>query len=200
MYEAQKDLHTSIDQNIDKSLSENDIHSPEARHILEERTKSFAQIEEVEGVSDYQEYIRFRLGDKEHYGIAYPYLAEIVESTHLTFVPTTPDFIAGVINLRSKIIPVIDLKKFFHVTTTTESDSYWIVIVHEGARILGMLVDEVLNNERYAVEKLSPALPSKAVSNLEYVQGIYEGKTTVLNVSVLLNDAVLKNMNEGVSL
>ena len=61
MYEAQKDLHTSIDQNIDKSLSENDIHSPEARHILEERTKSFAQIEEVEGVSDYQEYIRLIL-------------------------------------------------------------------------------------------------------------------------------------------
>ena len=69
MYEEQKDLHTSIDQNIDS------IDSPEARLILEERTKSFAQIEEVEDVGDYQEYICFRLGDKELYGIAYPYLS-----------------------------------------------------------------------------------------------------------------------------
>ena len=60
----------------------------------------------------HQQIVGFRVG-KEHFGVPIGYVHEIVRMMDITTVPDAPSFVEGVINLRGKIIPVIDLRKRF---------------------------------------------------------------------------------------
>src|SRR3569832_1154634 len=71
--------------------------------------------------------VGFRVG-KEHFGVPIELVHEIVRIMEITAVPDAPDFIEGVINLRGKIIPVIDLRKQFKKTTITAGKKNRILV------------------------------------------------------------------------
>jgi len=96
-------------------------------------------------------YLTFVLS-KECYGIAVLKIREIIRLIPITAVPQMPDFIKGVINLRGRIIPVVDLRaKFAMPTTTSENTCIIVVKLSTGAQaglFMGLIVDsveEVLN-------------------------------------------------------
>ncbi|MCU0558302.1 MAG: chemotaxis protein CheW [Desulfobacterales bacterium] len=91
-------------------------------------------------------YLTFLLGDEE-YGIAILKIKEIIGMMPITYVPQTPEFVKGVINLRGKVIPVIDLRLKFGLESVGHTDRTCIIVVEiqgpAGARlktdyILGM--------------------------------------------------------------
>jgi purine-binding chemotaxis protein CheW len=96
-------------------------------------------------------YLTFSL-DQEEYGIGILKVKEIIGMMSITSMPRTPDFIKGVINLRGKVIPVVDLRARFGMAVMEYSERTCIIVVEmtgaEGSVSLGIVVDsvsEVLN-------------------------------------------------------
>lgn len=93
-----------------------------------------------------QQYLTFRLGD-ERFAISIQSIREIIEFPGLTSIPLTPGFLAGVINLRGAVVPVIDLSVRFGRAVTEVGRRTCIVIVEveteDGLQALGVIVDAV---------------------------------------------------------
>jgi purine-binding chemotaxis protein CheW len=92
-------------------------------------------------------YLTFRLGD-ESYGISVLKVREIMRHTNTTVVPQMPDYIKGVINLRGKIIPVVDLRLKFGMPGSDTTEHSCIVVVHvartDNTKLtMGIVVDGV---------------------------------------------------------
>lgn len=91
-------------------------------------------------------YLTFILGGEE-YGLAILKVQEIIGMMKVTAVPRTPDFVRGVINLRGKVIPVVELRLKFGMETKEDSDRTCIIVLQvmgaETDVTMGILVDEV---------------------------------------------------------
>ena len=91
-------------------------------------------------------YLTFRLGE-EDYGLEILKVQEIIGMQEITKIPRTPDFVKGVINLRGKVIPVLDLRLKFGMAEADVSRKTCIIVVQvqqvEAKVIMGIVVDEV---------------------------------------------------------
>ncbi len=91
-------------------------------------------------------YLTFRLAEEE-YGLEILKVQEIIQMQAVTKVPRTPDYVRGVINLRGKVIPVIDLRKKFGLVTVTDTEKTCIIVVQiaqgESKVVMGIIIDEV---------------------------------------------------------
>jgi len=97
---------------------------------------------EIEGLFDQSggKLLTFMLG-KQEYGIQILEAREVVGMMHIDPVPQTPDFMKGVINLRGKIIPVIDLRAKFQMEKTKYTKDTCIVVVDIKGKMTGVIVD-----------------------------------------------------------
>jgi len=86
--------------------------------------------------------VTFQLGQEE-YGIEIASVQEIIRATDITPVPGAPNHVRGVINLRGKIIPVVDLRTRFALPQAEANDSQRIVVIELKEKRIGMLVDGV---------------------------------------------------------
>jgi len=122
---------------------------------------------------DTAQFVVFTLGNEE-YGVRILDVREIVKTGTITMIPNTPDFLKGVINLRSKIVGVIDLEKRFLLKKEDEEyTGKHIVITMIGDDTFGLLVDEVTDVLRLPKEgiKLPPEMITKKIG-VDYVEGI----------------------------
>ena len=105
-------------------------------------------------------YMTFKLADEE-YGLGILKVREIIGLMDITRVPRTAAHIRGVINLRGKVIPVVDLRLKFGMSATKPTDQTVIIVVQYGAegseRTMGILVDEVLEVLNIDSAHLEPA-------------------------------------------
>ena len=128
-------------------------------------------------------YLTFALGE-ESYAVDVRKVREIIRLTSITTVPQMPAFIKGVINLRGKIIPVIDLRTRFGLANATTTDTTCIVVVQiqTGANLrreTGLIVDnveEVLNLSATEIEA-TPDFGSQV--DTEYLLGMAKVKGLV---------------------
>ena len=106
------------------------------------------------------------------YGIPITKVQEIITTNPPTILPQVPNFVEGIINLRGKIIPIIDLKKRFALSSTpTEGETRSIVLEMDG-QIAGIVVDEVSEVIMVPGEKIEP--PPAVIGGItaEYLTGI----------------------------
>ncbi|TCL62566.1 purine-binding chemotaxis protein CheW [Hydrogenispora ethanolica] len=87
-------------------------------------------------------FLTFLIGE-ETYGLDIHYVTEIVGLQPITELPELPDFMKGIINLRGRIVPVMDVRIRFRKENRAYHDRTCIIIVHSGAVTLGLIVDEV---------------------------------------------------------
>ncbi|MDQ8153027.1 MAG: chemotaxis protein CheW [Gemmatimonadota bacterium] len=99
-------------------------------------------------------YLTFFLGTEE-YGLKILTVHEIIGMMAVTRVPRTPDFILGVINLRGKVIPVVDLRIRFAMDVTVSQDVCVIVVQVRGIQ-MGIVVDRVSEVVNIAAEEIEP--------------------------------------------
>ena len=139
-------------------------------------------------------YLTFSL-EEEEYGIGILKVKEIIGMMPITSVPRTPEYVKGVINLRGKVIPVIDLRAKFDMETIEYNERTCIIVVEidsESSTVLiGIVVDavsEVLNIKEEDIED-TPTFGTKL--NTEYILGMAKMEG---GVKILLNiDRVLSN-------
>lgn len=113
----------------------------------------------------------FQLAEQT-YGIDIASVFEIIRMETITKVPRTPDFVEGVINLRGRIIPVIDLCKRFNLVKSEQTGSSRIIIVDVDSNTIGMIVDAVSEVIRVPVESIEPPPPMIHGINAAYLRGI----------------------------
>jgi len=91
-------------------------------------------------------YLTFRLGEEE-FGLEILKLQEIIQLQSITRVPRTPDYVRGGINLRGKVIPVVDLRLKFGLDRAEDTERTCIVVVQirhaDGMVVMGTIIDEV---------------------------------------------------------
>ncbi len=130
-------------------------------------------------------YLTFALAEEE-YGIGILKIKEIIGMMSITTVPQTPEFVKGVINLRGKVIPVIDLRLRFGMESIDYNERTCIIVVEidgqSGSVQIGIVVDtvsEVLNVLGKDVEE-TPTFGAKL--NTEYILGMakMEGGVKIL--------------------
>ena len=116
-------------------------------------------------------YLTFTLGE-DIYGIAIKYVVEIIGIQSITAVPKVPHYIMGVINLRGKIIPVIDVRMKFGKEPIEYNDRTCIIVIEIGDVSLGLIVDRV--DEVLTAEDEDIAAPPANRSGFDnrYIMGI----------------------------
>lgn len=115
--------------------------------------------------------VRFMLG-KESFGIEIGSVKEIVTVPEITKVPDTPDFIEGVINLRGKIVSIIDLRKRLRFDSCERDKKNRILVTEVDGRIVGLIVDEVSEVLRLNPENIEPPPEVVSFAGVEYITGI----------------------------
>ncbi|NDY70638.1 chemotaxis protein CheW [Desulfobacter hydrogenophilus] len=138
-------------------------------------------------------YLTFALASEE-YGIGILKVKEIIGMLPITSVPRTPEFVKGVINLRGKVIPVIDLRSKFDMKSISYNDRTCIIVVEidaaETTVLIGIVVDtvsEVLNIKEDEIEE-TPAFGTKL--DTRYILGMAKqdgGVKILLNIDRVLS-------------
>ncbi len=134
--------------------------------------------------------VSFRLAEEE-YGIEITKIREIILMGEITQVPQTPHYVKGLINLRSTVIPVIDLRTRFGVPEGELTDESRIMVLHVGTKTIGIVVDAVSEVLRVTQDQIAPAPPTVAGLGQEYLTGIVkmeERLLIMLDIDRLLNE------------
>lgn len=134
----------------------------------------------------------FRLA-KEEYGLPITQVQEINRLVPITKLPQTPSFMEGIINLRDRIIPVVDLRKRFQLAITDYTDDTRIIIVEVNGQTVGVIVDAVTEVVRLVSTSVEPP-PQSFVLDAKYIHGVGKLDDRLL---ILLNiDNILTTQEE----
>jgi purine-binding chemotaxis protein CheW len=125
--------------------------------------------------------VGFRVG-RETYGVPITAVHEIVRVPEITAVPDAPDYLEGVINLRGKIVSIVDLRKRFGEAAAQPSNKNRILVAEVNGKLLGLVVDsasEVLRIARSQIEA-PPALVQEGRLNCVTGVGKLQGRLIIL--------------------
>jgi len=117
------------------------------------------------------QFVGFRVG-RETYGIPIVALHEIVRVPEITAVPDAPAHLEGVINLRGKIVSVVDLRKRFKQAASSLTRHSRILVVEHRARLVGMVVDSASEVLKIAESEIEPAPAMMKEGGLDCVTGL----------------------------
>jgi purine-binding chemotaxis protein CheW len=142
--------------------------------------------------------VGFRIG-RETFGLPIAIVREIVRVPEITAVPNAPQYIEGVINLRGRIIPVVDLRKRFGQEATELNKKSRVVVVELQSRAVGLIV-----NSASEVLKLPPSEIEKPHNvfqegELDFITGVgkLQGRLVILlDLNRILQQAELRDLNE----
>ena len=142
-------------------------------------------------------YLTFHIGT-EDYGISIAYVTEIIGIQSITEIPEMPDFIKGVINLRGKVIPVMDVRTRFKLSPREYDERTCIIVVEIDDTSVGLVVDAV-NEVADIPEDQVEAPPKSKRKGGSYIQGIGKIDKEVkilLDVNKILYDGELESITE----
>ncbi len=128
--------------------------------------------EEKSKATDLLQLVVFELGGEE-FGVEIMNVQEIIRMPEMTQIPHSPDFVEGVINLRGRIIVVVNLSKRFNMRSKATDENSRIIVVEIGNAVVGMIVDSVNEVLRIPASNVEPApelVTSKVSRN--YLKGV----------------------------
>lgn len=133
-------------------------------------TKTNQEIQSAEHTGTTQ-LVSFHLSD-EVYGIEIVKVREIILMGEITRVPQTPPFVKGLINLRSTVIPVIDLRIRFDLQASDFTSESRVMVIDVGGKTIGIIVDAVSEVLRVSNDQIAPPPPTVAGLEQEYLTGL----------------------------
>jgi purine-binding chemotaxis protein CheW len=141
-------------------------------------------------------YLTFHMAG-EDYGIEIRHVTEIIGIQRITEVPDMPAFIKGVVNLRGKVIPVMDVRARFSLPSREYDERTCIIVVNYNDASVGLVVDQVNEVADIPKENIEPPPRSTAGGSSQYIQGmgkIGDQVKILLNVGKLLYDSEIETI------
>jgi len=167
-----------------------DLSINEIAEILQKRASQMAKKEKVDDKGNYIEIVKFVM-DKETYGIETNFIQEVYQLKDMAIFPCMPKFMTGIINMRGRLITIIDLKKVFELPGKGLSEMSKAIIIRSGKREFGILADRVLGIEKIDPLSIQKSLPTLQGIQTEYLKGITDKYIVLLDAVKLLADTKL---------
>ena len=153
-------------------------------------------------MADQNQLVTFQLGE-ELYGINIMDVKEIVRVQAIRAIPNAPSYVEGIFNLRSEIIPIINLHKRFHLKKVLNSEddellSGFIIIDIDGMK-LGVIIDRVSRVVTIEKEDIQPPPQMLTGIGAEYIHGVVrqeQGYLIILDIRDLFNPRELMKISE----
>ncbi|MBF0442886.1 MAG: purine-binding chemotaxis protein CheW [Oligoflexales bacterium] len=148
---------------------------------------------------DEHKYLTFKIGE-EQYGVGIESVIEIIEMIKITPMPDMNNYIKGVINLRGKVIPVMDVRLRFSMPERAYDEKTCIIVVTMDSLDIGLIVDTVSEVVDISPKQIEP--PPKLHSKIEqhYIMGIGKVENQVnllLDLSKLLFENELERIKKA---
>jgi purine-binding chemotaxis protein CheW len=143
--------------------------------------------------------LTFFLGEEE-YGLEILKVQEIIGMMAVTPIPRTPEYIRGVINLRGKVIPIVDLRLKFGMEPVEETSETCIIVVLAGGVERGIVVDRVSEVLDIDGENVEDTPSFGADVNTNYILGIGKSEnriTLLLDIDKVMSSQELANLSAG---
>lgn len=156
--------------------------------ILKERARGLARETAPRGTAEtVLEVIEFGLAS-ERYALAAAAVSEVHPLEELTPVPCTPAFIRGLVNVRGRIFPVIDLKKFFDLPEEGITDLHRILLMETAELQFGLLADTIAGVRKIPLASIQASLPTLNGIRAEYLKGVTADRLVILDAAAILAD------------
>ncbi|MDZ4700622.1 MAG: chemotaxis protein CheW [Rhodothermales bacterium] len=134
--------------------------------------------------------VSFVIGEEE-FGVDILNVQEIIRPVEITRVPNTADFVVGVINLRGKIVPVVDLRKRFGMPRRERDKNTRIVVIEIQDQVVGFMIDmvrQVIRLDRGTIEPPPELATGKGAQYIRGVARLDDRLLTLIDLEVLLRD------------
>lgn len=167
---------------------------------MEEMSELKRQVENDQAASNEHDtqkgkYMTFKSGN-EYFGLEIQYVNEIIQLQAITAIPETEDYIKGLINLRGKVIPVVDVRLRFKQEPFEYNDRTCIIVINIKSMMVGLIVEKIAEVVEIKENNIlpPPTIGRADKAHHKYVYGIGKVGDTVkllLDPDKLLNDADL---------
>ncbi len=160
------------------------------KKILKERAIALAREAKMETAGSAIDVLEFDLA-YERYGFELTYIREVCPLVELTPLPGMPDFVLGIVNVRGRIVSVIDIRNFFDLPDKGLSDLNKIVILTSDTREFGVLTDRIICTRSLLTATLQESLPTLTDVRSQYLKGVTGERLIVLDGGKILRDEKL---------
>jgi len=150
-------------------------------------------LQDIEQNKDISSYLSFMLDD-QLFALNVQKVIEILEVPPITKIPRAPEYMAGVINLRGNVLPLIDTKVKFGLPPVERTINTCVIVIEitvEGETMnIGTLVDEVLEVLEVDKKEIKPSPTIEAKYNLDFIEGVFrkdEEFIMLLNLSEIFS-------------
>jgi len=116
------------------------------------------------------------------------YVTEVYPLTEVVYGPSSPDFVLGIINVRGRIVSVVELKKFFDLPSMGITELNKVIILRDKEMEFGILSDDVTGMKNIDVERLQKPLLTMSGIREQYLRGLTNDPMSVLDAAKLLHD------------
>ena len=157
-----------------------------AETILRDRARRSARAAASEPTEDLVEVLEFGLAG-ETYAFMTSQVHDVQPLRELTLLPCTPSFLLGLINIRGRLVPVIDLKKFFGLPERGITDLHKVLVLRGDQVEIGLLADTVegvLSVDRRSIQTPPATLGGIAA---EYIKGVTTERLVILDAQAILD-------------
>jgi purine-binding chemotaxis protein CheW len=168
------------------------------KKILRSRAEALARVPESEAKPwALLNLLEFKMA-QERYAVETQYVEGVSPFRDLTPLPCTPPFIRGIVNVRGRILPVLDLTRYIGLSDKGLTDLHRIILVQSNGMEMGLLVDDIIGLKSISPDSLQPSLPTLGGAGSEFLKGITSDRVIVLDLGRLFSDPALV-VNEEVT-
>ena len=179
-------------QRFEQDLAADFAAPPEAVAArLRERTREWAQPALAEADGEHFEALVFSLSG-ETYAIGSEHVAEVVPFKQFTPLPNTPSWVVGIVDVRGRVVSVVDLRILFELPLSALADRNSLVILEDREMEFALLIDKVQGITRLRRDALQREVANLAGIRATYLLGVTAEQWTVLDGSRLLGDPAMR--------
>jgi purine-binding chemotaxis protein CheW len=159
----------------------------ETRRVLGNRAAALSRGRVDEARVETLQVLAFLLG-AESYGVELAHVREVFPLADLTELPGTPSFVLGIVNLRGKVLSVLDLRKFLDLPGGRRGDHDRVIVLASEAMEFGILCDVIVGAIEVPLSTLEPPLPTMTGLRRECLKGLTQDRMAILDAARLLSD------------
>ena len=157
--------------------------------ILKERAVKIGRApDRAVAAGDRLEVVEFLLMP-ERFAVESRYVQEICPLKEISLLPCVPPFVAGIMNVRGRIVPVVDIRRFFEFPLKGLTDLNRVIVLASGDTEFGILADAIHGIRHIFAERLQSSLPTLTGIREEYLKGVTGDGIVVLDGAKLLSDS-----------
>ena len=161
------------------------------RRVLEGRAKLLAVVPAIPPADgELIHALRFSLG-AESYAVETRHIREVLPLPRVAPLPCVPSFVRGIINVRGRIVSLLDLKAILGLSGTTDSPGPSVVILQSPGIEFGLLADEISGLAEIPISSIQASLPTLSGVRAEYLKGVTADGLVLLDAEKLLTDKKL---------